>query len=134
MEKYFSPFSLAITITCTLSVFLPGLKGQSSPDTVANYLQLKIYSGKKDTVYIAHERYHGSFVKDTCRTENFGTKILTASGCWQRIHQNFSPRFWAIGGRSPDRIVGSVNREIDAVNSAATDVLPVYPKSTSFVR
>lgn len=88
-------------------------------DTVANYTQLKLYTGEKDTVYINHPRYYGLFIQDTCTTEDYGTKILATTGCWQRLHTNYAPRFWAIGGRSPHPLIGTVREEVDAINSAA---------------
>ena len=67
-------------------------------DTLESYVHLKLYAGLEDTVYIDHERYFGLFTKDTCVIEDHGTTITTNTGCWRRIHNNFSPRFWKIGG------------------------------------
>ena len=111
-HKWILLFYLLILISIPLKAF-------QSIDTVSNYASLKLYSGSFDTVFVNHERYHGLFIKDTCTTEDFGTKINSISGCWRRIHNNFSPRFWAIGGRSNDNLIGPVLKEIDAINCAA---------------
>ena len=90
-------------------------------DTLQNYFDLEIYAGEADTVFINHPRYHGHFRRDTCSTENHGTTFLSInSGCWKRISNNFSPRYWAIGGPAPDFLIGpTVTSETDAINSAA---------------
>lgn len=106
-----------ITIFCLIIFYHPSIA--QTIDTVDTYIHLKIYTGGKDSVYINHERYYGLFIRDTCTIEDYGTKILTNSGCWKRVYRNLSPRFWDIGGLSPDSFIGSVRREIDAINSAA---------------
>ncbi len=88
-------------------------------DTVGTYLELKLYSGTEDTVYVDHQRYYGLFTKDSCLLENYGTEFIGIQSCWKRIFNNYSPRFWAIGGQSPDNFIGNVKKEIDAINSAA---------------
>jgi hypothetical protein len=87
-------------------------------DTVETYFQLKIYAGNADSVYISHPRYFGLYVKNNCTEEDFGTTILTNSGCWKREFNNLSPRFWEIGGQSPSIFIGQVKEEVDAINSA----------------
>lgn len=90
-----------------------------STDTLANYFDLKTYSGDSDSVYLTNQRYYGLYIKDGCTTEDFGTTILTNTGCWKRVFNNLSPRFWEIGGDSPSNFIGTVKEEVDAINSAA---------------
>ena len=111
--KYFLLFFFSALATCSAMGF-------QAADTLQNYFQLDTYTGTADTVFISHPRYHGHFKRDTCTTEDYGTTILTNTGCWQRIHSNFSPRYWAIGGPAPDFLIGpTVTSETDAINSAA---------------
>lgn len=88
-------------------------------DEVNSYDELLGYSGSADSVYVDHPRYYGLFVRGTCTETNFGTTFKTPSACWQRIHDNYSPRYWAIGGQSPARQISRVMKEVDAINSAA---------------
>ena len=88
-------------------------------DTVPDYWGIRLYAGNADTIYVDHERYYGTFVKDTCTNEDHGTTISNFSNCWKRIFQNYSPRFWEIGGQSPHNSIGTVMEEVDAINSAA---------------
>ncbi len=104
----------------SLGCLLPILNAQSNIDTVADYAALKFHANLADTVFVDHPRYYGLFYRDTSlQTENFGTTIQTISGFRRRIHRNYSPRFWAIGGRATDPLIRNVDREVDAINSAA---------------
>lgn len=88
-------------------------------DTVATYTELMLYNGPADSVQVSHSRYHGLFVLGTCTGSNYGTTFLGVAGCWQRVHANYHPRFWALGGGSPTNQVGpTVQTETDALNSA----------------
>ncbi len=98
----------------------PLLQAATTTDTLYSYHDLQTYLGTADTVYLSHERYYGHFVPDTCTTSNHGTTISTFSGCWRRVHRNFSPRFWALGGPAIDNLIGNiVVQEVDAINCAA---------------
>ncbi|MEO0779319.1 MAG: T9SS type A sorting domain-containing protein [Bacteroidota bacterium] len=89
-------------------------------DTLYDYHSLQFYTGSADRVYLQHERYYGTFVRDTCTTPNYGTTLPSITGCWRRLHHNFSPRYWAIGGPTNDRQIGNaVRHEVDAINCAA---------------
>ncbi|MBL4709766.1 MAG: hypothetical protein JKY48_15135, partial [Flavobacteriales bacterium] len=101
---------------------LTAFSAMATVDTVNTYSGLRLYSGVSDSIFVNHPRYHGVFYKDSCATENFGTILRSTAMlgiCWRRIANNFSPRFWEIGGASPDNSVGIVVEEIDAINSAA---------------
>ena len=92
---------------------------QSVIDTVTNYLQLRLYTGGADTVFVDHPRYYGTFHRTKCLNEDYGTTIIVPTHCWQRITNNFSPRYWALPGPAPDTQIGRVEREVDAINCAA---------------
>lgn len=85
---------------------------------VNSYDELVAYTGSADSVYVTHSRYFGMFFKGDCAASDFGTAFKTPNTCWQRIHNNYSPRFWEIGGQSPSKKIGSVVKEVDAINSA----------------
>ncbi|MFY0591789.1 T9SS type A sorting domain-containing protein [Roseivirga sp.] len=91
----------------------------SQVDELNDYATLFQYNGSADSINIKHPRYHGLFVKSGCTETNYGTRFNLASGCWQRVHDNYSPRFWEIGGLSPANGIGVVVKEADAINSAA---------------
>lgn len=91
----------------------------SAIDTLQNYLAFKAYLGDADSIYVDHPRYYGLFIRADCELEDYGTTIFNRYGCWKREAGNYSPRFWEIGGRSPDPQIGLVVKEIDAINSAA---------------
>jgi hypothetical protein len=122
IEKECKPMNRKGIIFFFLTFILVAFSAMASRDTVNTYSSLRLYSGTSDSLFVDHLRYHGTFFKDSCITENFGTilKSTSLSGiCWRRITNNFHPRFWAIGGQSPDNIIGSVLEEVDAINSAA---------------
>ena len=115
-------YKIKLTILCGFflaSTKLEAFQETQLIDTLGTYAELKLYSGSQDSVYINHERYFGVFTKDTCSVEDHGTTITSVSGCWKRVHTNFSPRFWAIGGQSNDNLIGTVLKEVDAINCAA---------------
>lgn len=111
--------SLVISTLMVITCLAWSYNYLSAIDTLQTYSALQKYSGEADSIFIDHPRYYGLFVKDNCSTEDYGTTVLNRSRCWQRVHRNFSPRFWEIGGKSPDRLIGTVKKEIDAINSAA---------------
>ena len=88
-------------------------------DTLTSYIQFSQYSGTADSIYLEHSRSYGLFVKDSCTSTDYGTTILTGNACWQRIHNNFHPRFWAFGSASPHWTIGTVETEVEAINCAA---------------
>ncbi|MEO0873636.1 MAG: hypothetical protein AAFY48_03435, partial [Bacteroidota bacterium] len=106
--------ALSLVITCNFA----GV-AQSQLDTVDNYDELRFYQGGGDTVFVAHPRYFGQFRRSICLYEDHGTTIDGLGTCWRRIADNFSPRFWALPGPSPDNQIGFVQREVDAINCAA---------------
>lgn len=110
---------LKVLVLLVLSIhFIPSFC--QDVDTVNNYFQLRTYSGAKSILYIDHERYFGLFEKsDIDQQEDYGTFILTNTNSWKRVFSNYSPRFWEIGGKSPDNLVKKVLLEGDAINSAA---------------
>lgn len=92
---------------------------RAQTDTVATYSELQLYNGTADTLFVSHPRYHGLFAVDTCTTTNFGTRLLANGTCWQRIHHNFSPRFWELNGLTIHSSIGPVLTEVEAVNTAS---------------
>jgi len=104
---------LCISLLCLCSF------AQAQVDTVSNYTNLIVYSNSADSVYVDHPRYYGLFVKGSCTSSDWGTKILSTSDCWERVHSNFLPRFWDLSGQTPSNIVRPVRLEVDAVNAAA---------------
>ena len=98
---------------------LLGFVARAQVDTVQTYWDLLGYSGSADTVFVDHDRYHGLFVTGTCTTTNYGTTFYSGGTCWQRIHTNYLPRYWAIGGSSPVANSDVVKEEVDAINAAA---------------
>lgn len=114
------PFKNSITrcFLIFLSVFLWSFQTSAQVHTVADYAELQIYSGELDSIYVDHERYYGLFVKGDCASTNYGTTFFTNGVCWQRVHNNYLPRYWEMGGRSA---VGGklIEKEVDAINNAA---------------
>lgn len=105
----------------TVSAVLLGLlsPAKAQVDTAGTYFNLILYGGSADSVYVNHVRYHGLFVKGNCNSTNYGTTFLAGSNCWQRVHTNFLPRYWALTGQTPSNLVGPVWKEVDAINAAA---------------
>lgn len=77
------------------------------------------YSGVTDSIYIDHEQYYGLFVLSDCTVSDFGTTFATNHGCWQRVFDNYSPRFWPLSGLASAGQLRTINAEVDAINAAA---------------